>query len=203
MHTLADHALGGAARTATTWDADPMTASRRGRVRPAAPDDVPALHQLIRELAVYEREPDAVRADADDLRRALFAERPLVHALVAETVGHTDDRAGAEVVGMALWFVTYSTWRGRHGIWLEDLFVRPAARGLGLGRALLQELAAETVRRGYARLEWNVLDWNSPALDFYAALGAVPLDEWTVQRLDGDALRALAGQGAAIPVEGT
>lgn len=159
-------------------------------VRRAEPGDVPALHDLIHELAAYEREPDAVEAAAADLHRALFAEHPLLHAFVAEV----DDGARREVAGMALWFVSYSTWRGRHGIWLEDLFVRPARRGLGLGRALLAALAAETVTRGYARLEWNVLDWNAPALDFYAALGARPLSEWTVHRMDGDALRRLAAR---------
>jgi len=157
------------------------------RVRQAEPRDVPALHALILELAAYEREPDAVEASPDDLHRALFAENPLLHGLVAEL----DPDGSPQVAGMALWFVSYSTWRGRHGIWLEDLIVRPQARGLGLGGALLRELAAEAVRRGYARLEWNVLDWNAPALRFYAGLGAEPLAEWTVHRLDGAALDTL------------
>jgi len=158
------------------------------RVRTSRPDDVPALHALVHELATYEREPDAVEATSGDLHRALFGDHPVLHGLVAEA----DAGAGPEVVGMALWFVTYSTWTGRPGIWLEDLFVRPSARRLGLGRALLAELAAEAVRRGYGRLEWNVLDWNAPALGFYAGLGAGALGEWTVHRLHGDALHALA-----------
>lgn len=164
------------------------------RVRRAVPEDVADLHRLIQELAIYEREPDAVEASPADLHRALFAREPLVHAFVAEVDGdrNADGAPGPEVAGMALWFVSYSTWRGRHGIWLEDLFVRPSRRGLGLGRALLTALAAEAVDRGYARLEWNVLDWNEPALRFYASLGARPLDEWTVHRVDGDALAVLA-----------
>jgi GNAT superfamily N-acetyltransferase len=165
------------------------------RVRAARPDDVPAIHELIHELAAYEREPDAVEATEADLRRALFAEHPMVHGFVAEL----DPDGVPQVAGMALWFVSYSTWRGRHGLWLEDLFVRPQSRGLGLGRALLQELAAEAVRRGYARLEWNVLDWNDPALRFYRSLGAEPLGEWTVHRLDGDALRSLAAEEPLAP----
>jgi GNAT superfamily N-acetyltransferase len=173
-----------------------MSTDPTGRIRPARPDDVPAIHDLIRELAAYEREPDAVQARPEDLQQALFADVPLLHAFVAELDDRSDPPA---VVGVALWFVSYSTWRGLHGIWLEDLFVRPAARRLGLGRALLAELAAEAVRRGYARLEWNVLDWNAPALGFYAGLGAQPLTEWTVHRLDGDALRSLARTGPDGP----
>ena len=155
-------------------------------VRPARPDDVPAVHRLVRALAAYEEEPDAVEAGEDDLAAALFGPDPLVHCLVAEDEG--------VVVGTAVWFVSFSTWRGRHGIWLEDLFVRPAARGTGLGRALLQELARTCVERGYPRFEWWVLDWNAPAVGFYRSLGAVPQDEWTTFRVDGDALRALAAR---------
>jgi GNAT superfamily N-acetyltransferase len=151
---------------------------------------VPALHELIRDLARYEREPDAVQATAEDLGRALFAPTPLVHAHVAEVAGPD----GFTVAGMALWFITYSTWRGRHGIWLEDLFVRRDYRRLGLGRALLTELAAEAVARGFARLEWNVLDWNARALRFYAQLGAEPLADWTVHRLTDVPLRTLAAE---------
>jgi GNAT superfamily N-acetyltransferase len=171
--------------TTTTW-----------RVRPCRSDDVPAVHRLIIELAAYEREPDAVQASADDLHRALFADAPLLHGLVAEL--DLDPADGpARIAGMALWFVSYSTWRGRHGIWLEDLFVQPSARGLGLGRGLLAALAAEAIDRGYVRMEWNVLDWNAPALAFYRSLGAEPLDDWTVHRLDGKALRTLSGHTAA------
>jgi GNAT superfamily N-acetyltransferase len=160
-------------------------------VRPCVSDDVPVIHDLIRQLAEYEREPDAVEASAADLHRALFAESPLLHGLVAE-LEPVD--GPARIVGMALWFVTYSTWRGRHGIWLEDLYVEPSARGLGLGLGLLAELAAETIRRGYARLEWNVLDWNTPALSFYHRLGAEALDDWTVHRVTGSALTTLASR---------
>jgi GNAT superfamily N-acetyltransferase len=171
---------------------DDSTPRPATRIRPVVPGDVPALHDLICELARYEREPDAVEARPEDLRRALFAEHPLLHGLVAEVAA--PGGSGFELAGMALWFVSYSTWRGRHGIWLEDLFVRPVHRRLGLGRALLAELAAEAVARGYARLEWNVLDWNEPALGFYAQLGAEPLTEWTVHQLADDALHALAEQ---------
>ena len=159
-------------------------------IRSARPDDVPVIDALVHELAVYEKAPDAVEATPDDFATALFGPDPRVHCHVAEI---TVPGGEPEVVGMALWYVTFSTWRGRHGIWLEDLFVRPAHRGLGIGRQLLQALAAECTARGYARLEWWVLDWNTPAHGFYRSLGASPQDEWTVWRLDGDALRSGAG----------
>lgn len=166
------------------------------RVRPAEERDVPAIDRLVRELAEYEREPDAVQAVPDDFTRALFCAHPRVHCHVAEV----RDGAGPwEVVGMALWYVTFSTWRGRHGIWLEDLFVRPEHRGLGLGRALLRTLAAECTARGYARLEWWVLDWNSPAHAFYRSVGATPEEDWTVWRLDGAHLSALGTSLTASP----
>ncbi|HEX2574881.1 MAG TPA: GNAT family N-acetyltransferase, partial [Aquihabitans sp.] len=143
---------------------------------------------LVHELATYEREPDAVEGSADDFRTALFGPDPRVHALVAEV-----EEGGAwHVAGMAVWFVTFSTWKGRHGLWLEDLFVRPEHRRLGLGRALLAELAAICDERGWPRFEWWVLDWNEPAHRFYESLGARPQDGWTTWRLDGDPLRALA-----------
>jgi GNAT superfamily N-acetyltransferase len=154
-------------------------------VRKARPDDVPVLLSLVRELAEYEREPDAVEATSDMLRAALFGPSPVASCSVA--LG--PDR---EVVGFALWYVTFSTWKGLPGLWLEDLFVRPGARGSGLGRALLQELARICVDRGYARFEWWVLDWNASAIGFYRSLGAVPQDEWTTFRVDGEALSALA-----------
>lgn len=144
---------------------------------------MPAIYQLVRDLAEYEKSLNQVSASEDDLRRWLTADRPAVFAHVAEYEG--------QVVGFALWFLSFSTWEGTHGIYLEDLYVRPDMRGHGHGRALLAELARICVDRGYARLEWAVLDWNSPALGFYAALGAVPADEWTVHRLRGPALRAL------------
>ncbi len=152
-------------------------------IRTAHPDDVPALVQLVHDLAAYEREPDAVRLTEVDLHAALFGAAPQVFAFVAE-----DDGA---VVGMAVWFVSFSTWLGRHGLYLEDLFVRPEARGRGHGRGLLAALARTAVERDYGRVEWSVLDWNTPAHGFYRGIGATPMDEWTVWRLDGDALAAL------------
>jgi GNAT superfamily N-acetyltransferase len=154
-------------------------------VREAVVADVPVVLELVHELAVYEREPDAVEATEDMLREALFGPSPVASCHVA--LG-----ADGEVVGFALWYVTFSTWKGLPGLWLEDLFVRPAARGRGLGKALLQELAAVCVARGYPRFEWWVLDWNEPSIGFYRSLGAVPQDEWTVFRVDGDALVQLA-----------
>ena len=154
-------------------------------IRPAVPADVPVLLALVHELAVYEREPDAVETTEAMLHAALFGPAPVASCHVAQLDG--------AVVGMALWYVTFSTWKGVPGLWLEDLFVRDSARGTGLGRQLLQTLAAVCLERGYARFEWWVLDWNAPALGFYASLGAVPQDEWTVHRVDGDALRELAG----------
>ena len=156
-------------------------------VRRAEPADVPVILELVRELAVYEREPDAVEATEPMLRDALFGDRPAASCHVATLDG--------QVVGFALWYVTFSTWKGLPGLWLEDLFVRPAARGHGLGKALLQALAAVCVERGYPRFEWWVLDWNEPSIGFYRSLGAVPQDEWTVFRVDGAALAALAIPG--------
>jgi GNAT superfamily N-acetyltransferase len=148
-------------------------------IRPAVPADVPRVLALVGELATYEREPDAVRATEDGLRDALFGPSPAVFCHVAEVSG----RDGGEVVGFALWFLNFSTWLGRHGIYLEDLYVRPSHRGTGLGRALLDTLTAIADERGYGRVEWAVLDWNTPAQGFYRSLGAVPMDEWTVWRL--------------------
>ncbi|MFE5209020.1 GNAT family N-acetyltransferase [Streptomyces sp. NPDC056600] len=154
-------------------------------IRPAAPADVPVIHGLIRELAEYEKAPDEAVATEEQLREALFGERPAVYAHMA-----VDETTG-EPVGFAMWFLNFSTWRGVHGIYLEDLYVRPEARGGGHGRALLTELARICVERGYQRLEWSVLDWNEPAIGFYRALGARPQDEWTVFRLTDEALTAL------------
>lgn len=158
--------------------------SPRGTIRTAQPTDVPVIRQLVRELADYEREPDAVKATEADLHAALFGPDPSASCHVAELDG--------EVVGFALWYRTFSTWTGQPGLWLEDLFVRPSARGTGLGRALLVELARTAVDRGWTRFEWWVLDWNEPAQGFYRSLGARPEDAWTVWRVDGDALQALA-----------
>lgn len=153
-------------------------------IRAAAPSDVADIHALIVALADYERARDRVVATEADLMRALFDERATVHAYVA--------LKEKKCVGFALYFVSYSTWTGRHGLWLEDLFVLPECRGEGIGKALLATLAQLAVTRGYTRLEWNVLDWNEPALRFYRSLEAAPLSEWTVHRLDGDSLHALA-----------
>ena len=158
-------------------------------IRPAVAADVPVLLELVRELAAYEREPDAVEATEPMLAAALFGEAPVASCHVAEVDG--------AVVGFALWYVTFSTWKGLPGLWLEDLFVRPSARGRGLGKALLQELARVCVARGYARFEWWVLDWNTPAQGFYRSLGARAEDDWTVWRVDGDALQSLGGVGSA------
>ncbi|MEU9165310.1 GNAT family N-acetyltransferase [Streptomyces sp. NPDC048424] len=155
-------------------------------IRHAEVTDVPVIHAMIRELAQYEKVPHEARASEEQLREALFGDRPAVFAHIAET----DD---GEAVGFAVWFLSFSTWRGVHGIYLEDLYVRPGARGGGHGKALLAELARTCVERGYERLEWSVLDWNAPAIDFYRSVGAVSMDEWTVNRLTDEALRKLAG----------
>ena len=161
-------------------------------IRAATAADLPVVLDLVRELADYEREPHAVVATEEQFRAALFGPRPLVHCLVATD---SDSAAGGEVVGFALWFLNFSTWLGTHGIYLEDLFVRPTARGGGHGRALLTELAriAVAVAGGYGRVEWSVLDWNTPAQGFYASLGARAQEDWTVWRLTGDALATLGG----------
>lgn len=155
------------------------------RVRPIRPDDVDAVVGLVHELADYEKAPQECTLTSPRLAAALFADAPALFGHVAEVDG--------AVVGTALWFLNFSTWTGTHGVYLEDLYVRPAQRRLGLGRLLLATLAHECVARGFARLEWSVLDWNRPALDFYASIGALGMDEWTVHRVTGDALRALAG----------
>ena len=155
-------------------------------IRPARPGDVAEIHRLVRELADYEQSLDQVASSEDDLRQSLFGARPAVFALVAEHEG--------AVAGFALWFLNYSTWTGRHGIYLEDLYVTPARRGNGFGLMLITELARICVERGYGRLEWAVLDWNAPAIGFYGSLGAAVMDGWTVRRLSGPALAALAGR---------
>jgi GNAT superfamily N-acetyltransferase len=152
-------------------------------IRPAAEDDIDDLLQLIHDLAEYERSPDSVEVDGDQLRAALFCPSPTVFAHVAE-----DDGA---IVGMAVWFLNFSTWTGRTGIYLEDLYVRPEGRNRGTGRALLTHLATLAHRSGYGRIDWSVLRWNKSAIGFYESLGAVPMDEWTGYRLSGDALAAL------------
>lgn len=153
-------------------------------VRRIRPSDVDAVVGLIHELADYERAPEQCHITAEQLRTALFGPAPALFGHVAEL--------GGEVVGCALWFKNFSTWDGVHGIYLEDLYVRPAARGSGLGKRMLVALAEECVRQGYSRLQWSVLDWNEPAIGFYDSLGALPLDEWVGYRVTGDALRKLA-----------
>ncbi|HEY3753280.1 MAG TPA: GNAT family N-acetyltransferase [Pseudonocardiaceae bacterium] len=153
------------------------------RIRRIEPSDLEPAVALVHELAAYEKAPDECHLTVEQLRTALFGPTPALFGHVAELDG--------EVVGVALWFLNFSTWRGVHGIYLEDLFVQPAHRGGGLGRALLTALAEECVARGYGRLEWAVLNWNTPSIGFYRSLGAVPMDEWTVFRLADDALAAL------------
>jgi GNAT superfamily N-acetyltransferase len=156
----------------------------KDEVRRITPEDVPAVVGLVHNLAEYERAPESCTLTAHQLHSALFGASPALFGHVA-TVG--DD-----VVGCAIWFINFSTWRGVHGIYLEDLYVQPEHRGRGLGRALLEALAQECVDRGYGRLEWAVLDWNEPSIGFYRSLGARPQDEWTTFRLDEDALARLA-----------
>jgi len=153
-------------------------------IRPAAPVDLPLIAELIRALAEYEKLADAVRFDEAMLGEKLFGPRPHAEVLIGEVDGAPQ--------GFALFFHNFSTFEGRPGIYLEDLFVRPEARGVGLGKALLVELARLAVERDCARLEWWVLDWNEPSIGFYKSLGARSMDEWTVMRVDGPALTALA-----------
>lgn len=155
------------------------------RVRRVRESDVDAVVGLVHELAEYERAPDECHLTAAQLHEALFRPAPALFGHVAEVDG--------EVVGCALWFLNFSTWNGRHGVYLEDLYVRPTARGGGLGKALLTALAEECVAQGYSRLEWWVLDWNEPAIGFYKSLGAIAMDEWTVYRVTGAALDKLGG----------
>lgn len=154
-------------------------------VRPIEPGDVPAVVAMVHELAAYERAPGECQLTAEQLAAALFAPTPALF-------GHVAQLGTGQIGGIVLWFLNFSTWRGTHGIYLEDLYVQPQARGLGAGRALLAALADICVERGYQRLEWWVLDWNEPALKFYRTLGAEPMDEWTVWRLDSPGLGRLA-----------
>ena len=156
-------------------------------IAPAVEVDAPLLLRFIRDLAVYEKLAHEVTATEEGLRRTLFGERPYAEALVA--------RLAAEPVGFALFFHNYSTFLGKPGIYLEDLFVEPAHRGKGIGKALLRHLAALAVERDCGRVEWAVLDWNTPSIAFYRALGAVSMDAWKVFRLEGPALHAVAQGG--------
>ncbi|NBE56683.1 GNAT family N-acetyltransferase [Streptomyces boluensis] len=154
-------------------------------IRNATPADIPAIHAMVRELAEYEKALHEVRATEEQLHTALFGDdHPAAYAHIAED-------ASGEVVGFTLWFLTFSTWRGVHGIYLEDLYVRPEARGGGHGKALMTQLARVCAERGYQRLEWSVLNWNEPSIAFYESLGARPQSEWTVYRLTDEALGRL------------
>ena len=155
-------------------------------IRPATPDDVPLIRQLIVELAEYERMRDAAVATDAQLREQLFGAQPAAEVLIGEVDG--------QPAGFALFFHNFSTFLGRRGLYLEDLFVRPQFRGAGLGKHLMASLARLAVQRGCGRFEWSVLDWNTPSIGFYRSIGAVGMDEWTVQRLQGDALHALAAR---------
>ena len=155
-------------------------------IAPATPKDVTQIWQFVVELAIYEREPDAVIATKEDFHRVLFCESPRAYAVMC--------RDGDVPIGFALYFYNFSTWLGRHGLYLEDLYVTPEHRGKGAGKALLQHLAGIAVAEGCGRFEWSVLDWNQPAIDFYESMGANPQSEWVGYRLTGEALEALASQ---------
>jgi GNAT superfamily N-acetyltransferase len=153
------------------------------RIRPAKKEEVGIVLQLIHDLALYEKAPNEVEATERELLQTIFSSDPKVFCDLVEVDG--------EIVGMAIWFLNYSTWQGKHGIYLEDLFIKPEYRGRGYGKALLRHLAKICDERGYGRFQWWVLDWNSPAIEFYRSLGAVAMDEWTVYRVSGQALKDL------------
>ena len=155
-------------------------------IRIAQPNDVADIHRLIFELAVYEKAPERMVATVDQINQSLFNEKPVAFCHVAEVDG--------KIVGIALWFLNYSTWLGKPGIYLEDLFVQPEYRGHGIGKSFMKTLAQICIERGYERFQWWVLDWNEPSIDFYKSLGAVPMDEWTVFRLSGGALEKFANE---------
>ena len=156
-------------------------------IRPARKEEVGIVLQLIHDLAHYEKAPNEVEATEKELLTTIFAEEPRVFCDLVEVDG--------VIAGMAIWFLNYSTWQGKHGIYLEDLFIKPEFRGRGFGKALLQHLARICEEKGYGRFQWWVLDWNSPAIEFYRSLGAVAMDEWTVYRVSGEALKDLGKQG--------
>ena len=153
-------------------------------IRPATPNDVPVILRFVHELAAFEREPDAVKATEALLTAALFGAHPAAEAVIAES--------DSVAVGHAIFFHNFSTWEGKRGLYLEDLYVTPSARGGGIGRAMLRHLARLAVERDCARFEWSVLDWNEGAIALYRSLGARGLEDWTIQRLDGNALQRLA-----------
>ena len=152
-------------------------------IRPARKEEVGIVLQLIHDLAHYEKAPNEVEATEKELLATIFIDNPKVFCDVVDVDG--------EIVGMAIWFLNYSTWQGKHGIYLEDLFIKPEYRGHGYGKALLKHLAKICDEKGYGRFQWWVLDWNSPAIEFYRSLGAVAMDEWTVYRVSGNALKEL------------
>ena len=156
------------------------------KIRLAKPVDVNDIHRLIYELAVYEKAPEAMVATVDQIKDSLFNEHPVAFCHVAEVEG--------KIVGIALWFLNYSTWLGKPGIYLEDLFVQPEYRGHGIGKDFMKTLAKLCIERDYERFQWWVLNWNTPSIDFYKSLGAVPMDEWTVFRLSGGALKKFASE---------
>ena len=153
-------------------------------IRRALPHEAPLIQELVLELAIFEKAPESAQASLADISWAFFSEHPAVFCDFVE------DEQG-EVQGLAIWFLNYSTWTGTHGIYLEDLFIRPDARGRGYGKAFLRHLASLCVARGYHRLQWWVLDWNQEAIEFYQSLGAHLMDEWTTMRVEGDALHHL------------
>ena len=153
------------------------------KIRPAKREEVGDVLQLIQDLATYEKAPDQVEASRDDLLNTIFAKEPRVFCYLVEVDG--------QIAGMAIWFLNYSTWQAKHGIYLEDLYIKPEFRARGYGKALLKHLAQICDREGYGRLQWWVLDWNSPAIEFYRSSGAEAMDEWTVYRTSGQALKDL------------
>ena len=153
------------------------------KIRPARKEEVGIVLQLIHDLAHYEKAPNEVEATEKELLATIFIDNPKVFCDVVDVDG--------EIAGMAIWFLNYSTWQGKHGIYLEDLFIKPEFRGHGYGKALLKHLAKICDEKGYGRFQWWVLDWNSPAIEFYRSLGAVAMDEWTVYRVSGNALKEL------------
>ena len=152
-------------------------------IRPAKSEEVGEVLQLINDLATYEKAPEQVEASKGNLLNTIFAKEPRVFCDLVEVDG--------QIAGMAIWFLNYSTWQAKHGIYLEDLFIKPEYRGRGYGKALLKHLAKICDEKGYGRLQWWVLDWNSPAIEFYRSLGAEAMDEWTVYRTSGKALKDL------------
>ena len=153
------------------------------KIRPAKREEVGEVLQLIQDLATYEKAPEQVEASKDDLLNTIFAEEPRVFCDLVEVDG--------QIAGMAIWFLNYSTWQAKHGVYLEDLYIKPEFRAKGYGKALLKHLAQICDREGYGRLQWWVLDWNSPAIEFYRSFGAEAMDEWTVYRTSGLALKNL------------